>query len=55
LEIRDSIGIKTGDRILLSVGAAQGGEIIIAVARAPENVESCAFSRNGGYVKKKTR
>ncbi len=53
MEIRDAIGIRTGEKILLNVSAAQGGRINASIARAPENVESCAFSRNGSYVEKK--
>jgi len=53
LEIRDAIGIKTGDKILLSVSAVQDGKVAIELAKAPENLESCACSRNAGYVEKK--
>ena len=53
LEIRDAIGIRNGEKILLSISAAQGGKVIVGVVKAPENMESCAFSRNGSYVKNK--
>lgn len=53
MEIRDAIGIKTGEKILLSVSAAGDGRIIIGIAKAPEGVESCACSRNAGYAEKK--
>jgi len=44
LEIRDAIGIKTGDKILLSVSAVKNGKVIIELAKASENTESCACS-----------
>jgi sRNA-binding carbon storage regulator CsrA len=52
LEIREAIGIKIGEKILLSVSAAQGGNVTIGIAKAPAEIESCAYSRNGAYVKK---
>ena len=53
LEIRDAIGIKAGDKILLSVIAANDGKVTIELAKAPENIKSCAYSRNAGYVEKR--
>lgn len=55
LEIRDALGIRKNERILLSFADAKGKKIAVELAKAPENVESCAFSRNGGYVKTKKR
>jgi hypothetical protein len=34
------------------VSAVNDGKVIIEIAKAPENIESCAYSRNGAYVKK---
>lgn len=55
LEIRDAIGIKTGDKLLLSVSAAEDDRVVIEIAKAPENSDSKvqAYSRNVGYLKKK--
>jgi bifunctional DNA-binding transcriptional regulator/antitoxin component of YhaV-PrlF toxin-antitoxin module len=53
LEIRDAIGIKTGDKILFSASATEKGGVVVKLAKAPDNLESCACSRNAGYVKKK--
>lgn len=55
LEIRDAINIKTGEKILLSIGAAKDGKVDVKIAKAPEGIESYAFSKNGSYVKKKKR
>jgi uncharacterized OsmC-like protein len=55
LEIRDAIGIKPCEKLLFSIGAATGSTVNITLAKAPENVESCAFSRNGSYVKNKEK
>jgi AbrB family looped-hinge helix DNA binding protein len=52
LEIRDAIEIKTGEKIVLSVSAVKNGKLTIGVAKAPPDAESCAYSRNGSYVKK---
>ncbi len=54
LEIREAIGIKTGEKILLSVSVAKENKVTIEVAKAPD-VESCPYSRNGAYVKNKKR
>jgi AbrB family looped-hinge helix DNA binding protein len=52
LEIRDAINIRPGQKIILSFGPAQCGIVRIEVAKAPEGIESCAYSRNGAYVRK---
>jgi len=51
LEIRDALGIRKNEKILLSFSDAKGKKITVDLAKAPENVESRAFSRNGSYVK----
>ncbi|HIE53990.1 MAG TPA: hypothetical protein EYP90_02215 [Chromatiaceae bacterium] len=57
MEIREAIGIKKGEKILLSVSAAEDGKVTIEVAKAPENLESDfeqrPYSRNGAYLRKK--
>jgi AbrB family looped-hinge helix DNA binding protein len=53
LEIREAIEIKTGEKILLSVSAANDGKVIVEIAKAPEDIETQAFSRNGAYVRGK--
>jgi AbrB family looped-hinge helix DNA binding protein len=55
LEIRDAIDIKPGEKILLSIGYAKSGEVDLKVAKAPVDIESQAFSRNGAYVKKQKK
>lgn len=53
LEIRDALDIKTNGKILISVSDAKNGEVILRLAKAPAAVQSCACSRNAGYVEKK--
>ena len=53
LEIRDAMDIKPGEKILLSFRAASNGDIKLKVAKAPVDIESQAYSRNGAYVKEK--
>ncbi|NYZ73873.1 hypothetical protein H0O00_01905 [Candidatus Micrarchaeota archaeon] len=55
MEIRDAIGIEINGKILISASAAKDGKVILEVAKAPENIESCACSRNAGYVEKTRR
>ena len=38
---------------MLSPSASESGSITMTIAKAPENLESCACSRNAGYVEKK--
>jgi hypothetical protein len=52
LEIREAIGIETGDKILLSISTAKNGKVRIEVAKAPEDIESYSCSKNGAYVKR---
>lgn len=55
LEIRDAIGIKSGDKILLSVSAAGDGRVVVELAKALEDSDSRVqvYSRNSGYLKEK--
>jgi len=51
LEIRDAIGIKTGDKILLSVSAAGDGRVVIELAKASDKNIGVKCSRNCAYKK----
>lgn len=51
LEIRDAIGIKTGDKILFSVSADEAGKIVITLAKASDKDAGVKCSRNCAYKK----
>ena len=53
LEIRRLLEIEKNGKILFSIGAVKKGVIGIRLARAPESVESRAYSRNVSYVEEK--
>ncbi|MFH1394452.1 MAG: hypothetical protein ABII71_03725 [Candidatus Micrarchaeota archaeon] len=53
MEIREAIGVKKGEKILLSLGVVGNGKVTVRIAKAPENITMCAYSRNGAYVKDK--
>jgi hypothetical protein len=55
LEIREAIRVRPCEKILLSVSSVEEGKLIMELARAPDNLESYAYSRNGAYVKSKKR
>ncbi|MFP3950480.1 MAG: AbrB/MazE/SpoVT family DNA-binding domain-containing protein [Candidatus Micrarchaeia archaeon] len=52
LEIRDALGIKNGEKILLSVSSAKDSAVTIRVAKALPDSECCPYSRNGSYARK---
>lgn len=56
LEIRDAIKIKPGEKILLSVSAANEGKMTLVLAKAPNALTSdevIISSKNAAYVKRK--
>jgi len=59
LEIRDSIGIKTKEKILLSMSPAKDDRVVIELMKAPQilssNSELQPCSKNASYLVQKMR
>ena len=55
LELRDALGIKNRDKILLSVSAGRDGRVIIELAKANGALAEVKCSRNCAYLKEGER
>lgn len=51
LEIREKLGLKKNEKILLSFGSVKNGSIRIRVAKANGKERIRPFSKNGGELK----
>jgi AbrB family looped-hinge helix DNA binding protein len=53
LEIRDSLGVTPGDRVLLRIGSLQGGIASVRISRADPEMVAIPCSRNAGYIRRR--
>jgi hypothetical protein len=55
LEIREALGIRNEEKILISASSSGSSSVRMDLAKAPPDLESISYSRNGSYAKRAKR